>query len=75
MPCYRYVTPALKGRWRRTPEEALSAALTAGQAFEQDGAIVLFDFAELQTQPAYSCMEECSIGSAEPVRQLEHVQK
>ena len=61
MYCYRYVTPALKGRWRRSPEEALSAALLAGQAFRQDGSILLFDFAEMETQPAYCCLDECEI--------------
>jgi hypothetical protein len=63
MHCYRYVTPALKGRWRRSLEEALSAALLAGQAFRQDGQILLFDFAELETQPAYCCLNECEISS------------
>lgn len=64
MHCYRYVTPALKGRWRRSREEALRLALLAGQAFERDGSIHLFEFAELQSQPDYRCLEECSVSSA-----------
>ena len=32
MICYRYVTPALHGRWRTTRQEALVDAMRAGQA-------------------------------------------
>ena len=32
MNCYRYVTPALHGRWRTTRQEALVDAMRAGQA-------------------------------------------
>ena len=32
MACYRYITPALHGRWRTTLQEALAEAVRAGQA-------------------------------------------
>ncbi len=32
MPRYRYMTPALFGRWRRSPEEAIVDAIKAGLA-------------------------------------------
>ena len=50
---YRYVTPALKGHWRITREEALSDALMAGQAFVRHDEIVLFEFARLEIQPGH----------------------
>ena len=59
MPCFRYVTPVLKGRWRPTEEEALEAALLAGQAFMSAGKIRLFDFVRLESQPEYICSKEC----------------
>jgi hypothetical protein len=49
MYCHRYITPALTGRWHPSVEEALEAALTAGQAVRRGQAIVLREFAELQS--------------------------
>ena len=37
MACYRYVTPALHGRWRNTHQEALVDAMRAGQARASPG--------------------------------------
>ena len=37
MTCYRYVTPALHGRWRNTRQEALVDAMRAGQAHASSG--------------------------------------
>ncbi len=58
--CYRYITKALKGTWRSTEEEALQEALRLGQASQQDGTILLHDFARLETQPDLLCEAECS---------------
>jgi len=45
MNCYRYVTPALHGRWRNTRQEALVDAMRAGQAranaAQPDGIVML----------------------------------
>ena len=45
MNCYRYVTPALHGRWRTTRQEALVDAMRAGQAranpAQPDGIVML----------------------------------
>jgi hypothetical protein len=51
MSCFRYVTPALRGRWRPTREEALSDALLAGQAYMQEGQVVLFKFTWIEEGP------------------------
>jgi hypothetical protein len=58
MACFRYVTPVVKGRWRRSEEEALSDALEAGQAYTSGGRTVLFEFATIEREePRLSCPE------------------
>lgn len=52
---YRYATPALKGCWRQSREEAVSDALLAGQAFVRSDEIVLFEFTRLETQAEHLC--------------------
>jgi predicted exporter len=73
MNCYRYVTPALKGRWRCSPEDALGAALVAGQAFRHGCSILLFDFARIQAQPAHRCLKECQLRSDLPAPEPEYL--
>ena len=45
---FRYVTPALKGRWWPTREEALADALASGQAYHKGGETLLFEFTTLE---------------------------
>lgn len=59
MGCYRYVTPALKGPWCSTIEDALKAALEAGQAWNEGGEIILFPFASLEERLGCRFPHEC----------------
>ena len=68
MPCFRYVTPVLKGRWFQSEVEALEAALLAGQAFMSGGEILLFDFVRLESHSEDLCSEECSTLRKRPTR-------
>jgi hypothetical protein len=45
---FRYVTPVLKGPWRRSREEALADALAAGQAYLRYGDVCPFEFTEVE---------------------------
>lgn len=63
MPCFRYVTPVAKGRWRRSEAEALSDALEAGQAYMSGGRTVLFEFARVEREESRLCCPEVA---AEP---------
>jgi hypothetical protein len=47
----RYITPVVRGPWRRTEAEALGDALTAGQAYLRQGRVTLFEFAQLEELP------------------------
>ena len=72
MLCFRYVTPAIHGRGCFTREEALRAALQAGQAVEDptgSGEIVPLEFVRFETQPAETCASECACSEvqAQPV--------
>ena len=58
MPSFRYVTPVVKGRWRRSEAEALSDALEAGQACMSGGRTVLFEFAKIERQEPRPCCPE-----------------
>jgi hypothetical protein len=58
--CFRYVTPALQRRWHRSEEEAAESALQAGQAYLCDGEVLLFEFVQLERQPAHFCLSECA---------------
>jgi len=48
MGAYRYVTPALKGRWHRSRNEALAEALAAGQAYFRSGEVQPFEFTRIE---------------------------
>ena len=58
MSCFRYVTPVVKGRWRRSEEEALSDALEAGQAYMSGGRTILFEFARIEHGEPGACCPE-----------------
>ena len=51
MTCYRYVTPALHGRWRSTLQAALVDAMRAGQARadpDQPGGFAMLESARIE---------------------------
>jgi hypothetical protein len=48
---FRYITPVVRGPWRRSSAEALEDALQAGQAFVHRGKVKLFEFARIEAQP------------------------
>lgn len=63
MPQYRYVTPALHGRWFSTPTEALRDALRAGQASAGvDACVELLEFTQLQENDDLDSPSEPSAG-------------
>jgi hypothetical protein len=45
---FRYITPAVRGPWRRSSAEAVEDALQAGQAFVQRGKVTLFEFTRIE---------------------------
>ena len=51
MTSYRYVTPAVRGKWKRSEIEALSDALRAGVAYLQEDKITLFELTRIETGP------------------------
>ena len=51
MDSFRYVTPALKGRWWPSREEALADALAAGQAYVRGHEMRLFEFTQVEERP------------------------
>ena len=55
--CFRYRTAALRGAWKSSEYEALCDALRGGQAYLQNGRVILFEFASIEEMPAERCSE------------------
>jgi hypothetical protein len=55
MYCYRYVSPAVCGGWKRTEQEALCDALRAGLAYLRGGGIELFEFTRIEREAEALC--------------------
>ena len=62
MACFRYVTPVVKGRWRRSEAEALADALEAGQAYMTGGRTTLFEFTNIEQEEPRLCCPEVPAG-------------
>ena len=55
MPCYRFVTPVIRGKWRSSEGEALADALVAGQAYLHRGRVIPLGFVEIEELPKDRC--------------------